>query len=212
MFKKIFDKLQDAVPVEREHEILFEEEYDGIQELDNRLPPWWTWFFAICVIFGYVYIFHYHTFGTGDLSLVEYEKEVQQASIEVAAVREKLYAAITPETVKPLTDAAALGLGQQLYVEKCASCHGPSGGGGVGPNLTDDHWLHGCSTKDIFTTISDGVPAKGMISWKTQLNPLQIQQITSYVLTLKGTSPNNPKPAEGTTCTTASIGQVQTNH
>jgi cytochrome c oxidase cbb3-type subunit 3 len=209
MFKKIFDKLQDAVPVEREHEILIDEEHDGIQELDNRLPPWWTWFFVICVVFGYAYIFHYHTFGTGELSAAEFESEMKIADAQVAAVREKLYAGINETTVKALSDEKALANGKKVYLEKCSSCHGQAGEGGVGPNLTDQNWLHGCAIGDVFKTISDGVPVKGMISWKAQLNPMQIQEVASFVLTFKGTNPANGKAPEGEVCGSAApIGQA----
>ncbi len=182
---------------DNERHIVMEEDHDGIRELDNPMPTWWTWFFVICVIFGYAYIFHYHTFGTGKLSIAEYEADMAQANAEVAAVREKLYASITPETVTAVTDPAKIASGKELFDKKCASCHGKLGEGGVGPNLTDNQWLHGCGIKNVFVTITEGVPAKGMISWKDQLNPIQIQEIASYILTLQ---PATGKAPEGEVC------------
>lgn len=200
MAKDFISDINRAVPVEEEEKILIEGAHDGIQELDNVLPPWWTYFFVGCVIFGVGYILYYHTFGMGALQTEEYEKEVAIAEAKREALLATKYAKINENTVEPLTDAAALASGEKLFQKKCASCHGKAGEGGVGPNLTDDAWLHGCDVKDIFKTITYGVPRKGMISWKDQLNPLQIHELSSYILTLKGSNPANAKEAQGEVC------------
>jgi cytochrome c oxidase cbb3-type subunit III len=104
---------------------------------------------------------------------------------------------VNENTVAALTDQQNLGVGKVIFLEKCAVCHGQKGEGGVGPNMTDDYWLHGGAIKNIFTTIKYGVPDKGMISWKEQLRPSEIQAVASYLLTLKGTNPPNPKAPQG---------------
>lgn len=200
MAKDFISNINNAVPVEEEEKILLEGEHDGIQELDNALPPWWTYFFAGCVLFGIGYILYYHAFGMGGLQTLEYEKEVAIAKAKKEELLATKYAKINETTVEPLADAADLSTGKELYISKCASCHLEDGGGNVGPNLTDENWLHGCDMKSVFKTITYGVPAKGMISWQAQLNPLQIQQIASYILTLKGTTPAKPKEPQGEIC------------
>lgn len=200
MAKDFISNINNAVPVEEEAKILLEGEHDGIQELDNALPTWWSYLFVICVLWGVGYIFYYHTFGIGDLQTVEYEKEVAIAKAKKEKLLATKYAKINENTVAVLTDAAELNTGKELYLGKCASCHLNDGGGNVGPNLTDENWLHGCDMKSVFKTITYGVPAKGMISWQAQLNPLQIQQIASYILTLKGTTPAKAKEPQGEIC------------
>lgn len=197
--KSITSRLTGAVPVEEEQEILLHGEYDGIKELDNALPPWWMWLFIGTLIFGYGYIFYYHTFGIGDLSAVEYEKEMAKAAEDV-----KAYLATQPtideNSVTAFTDIDHVNNGKAIYDKNCFSCHGTDGGGTVGPNLTDNQWIHGCSIQNVFKTIKDGVPQKGMIAWKDQLTPMEMQEVASYILTLKGTTPANPKAAEGEVC------------
>jgi cytochrome c oxidase cbb3-type subunit 3 len=198
--KDFISSINNAVPVEDEAKILIEGEHDGIQELDNNLPTWWTYFFAGCVIFGVAYLVYYHTFGIGALQTAEYEKEVAIAEALKAELLATKYAKVNENTVERLTDATALSSGKEIFASKCVSCHGQEGNGGVGPNLTDPEWLHGCDIKDIFKTVTYGVPQKGMISWSSQLNPIQIQEVASYIITLKGTNPANPKEPQGEVC------------
>lgn len=200
MANDFLSNINSAVPVEEEDKILLEGEHDGIQELDNVLPPWWTYFFAACVVFGIGYILYYHTFGMGGLQTLEYEKEVAEAEALKAELLATKYAKINENTVEALTSAEALEKGAETFNKKCASCHGKAGEGGVGPNLTDESWLHGCDIKDVFKTVTYGVPTKGMISWSTQLNPIEIQEVSSYILTLKGTNPANAKEPQGKPC------------
>jgi cytochrome c oxidase cbb3-type subunit 3 len=184
---------------DHEKHLVIDDDHDGIIELDNKMPTWWTYMFILCVIFGYGYMAHYHYFGTGDLSTAEYEKDEAAAQIQIAAVRSKLYATITPETVQPVQEPQRLENGKALFESKCAACHGKQGQGGVGANLTDNTWLYGCKMGDVFKLITEGSPdkKKGMVPWKSQLNPIQIQDITSYILTL---APAAGKAAEGTVC------------
>ena len=126
----------------------------------------------------------------------EYNEEIAIASAEKEALM-KTGALINEETVTVLTDASALQSGKAIYDANCIACHANDGGGIVGPNLTDQYWINGGGIKNIFKTIKNGVPAKGMISWQTQLNPNQIQQVASYILSLHGTTPVNPKEPQG---------------
>lgn len=184
---------------EDEKKLVLDDEHDGILELDNKMPTWWTYMFIICVIFGYVYMGHYHYFGTGALSVGEYEADETVALAEIAIVRQKLYASITPETVTAVTEPARLENGKKLFANNCASCHGANGEGGVGANLTDETWLFGCKVGEVYKLITEGSPnkSKGMVPWGAKLNPIQIQDIASYILTLpKATG----KAAEGAVC------------
>jgi len=257
---------------------LLNHDYDGIRELDNDLPPWWLWLFYITIIFGVVYMIHYHITGTGDLSTAEYMKEIDpnwtepqeieeagmsfgykspfyNPGIEItpkiwstfenyvgpkvefeALVMEAMRRANTndlekikssfpeiwaklseggatitptaapttsaPETkldlnFEQLTDAASLDAGKQIYITNCASCHGPEGQGGIGPNMTDNYYIHGGGINDMMSTIIIGVPIKGMISWKGILDDKQMNQVASFMMSLRGTTPANQKAAQG---------------
>lgn len=272
----------------REKDVLLDHNYDGIQELDNDLPPWWLWMFYLTIIWAILYLVYYHVAGTGDLSAVEYEKEMNPAyvtadkqsgfsigysspfyksgdeltplsRIQMALEKEKeaalvlsekkdeskpiqlkdigfneilqeamrvaspadleklknafpeIYttyqsgaasvAAVSEESAalesQPLTDAASLASGESIFLTNCATCHGKLGEGGIGPNMTDDYFLHGASLSDMIKIIHVGVPAKGMIAWRGILSEEQISQVASYVLTLRGTNPQNAKAAQG---------------
>jgi cytochrome c oxidase cbb3-type subunit 3 len=186
--------------------LLLDHEYDGIQELDNNLPRWWVWLFYITIIFSAVYLVYYHVSRTGDLQAAEYEKEMKAAKENLASGGGseigKFEASIP--TLQPLTDKAALENGQQIYVKYCAACHRVDGGGLVGPNLTDDYWIHGSNYSDTVVVIWNGVPDKGMLAWKKQgLKPTDIVNVASYIYTLRGAKlvtpgkpPENQQPAK----------------
>ena len=186
-----------AVPIEREQDVLLDHNYDGIQELDNSLPPWWLAMFYITIAIGLVYMGYYHWGGDGLSSSEEYELSMVQAEKEIKAYRASLGETIDETKVTVLTDQTALDLGKSLYNANCVACHGLAGEGGVGPNLTDEYWIHGGDIKSIFSTIKYGVIEKGMISWKSQLRPADMQKISSYILTFQGTNPPNGKEAQG---------------
>ena len=257
----------------KKKDVLLEHEYDGIQELDNELPPWWVYLFWITIIFAVVYMFHYHVFKTGDLQIAEYNKEIdpnwkpaemdgnggligvyrspftnpkgdvtpyieeqfasyvgpkltsdglimeamrradettlnklktdfpdlfkQLSAGGAAIIPKKAAAKESIETVEALTDATSIAKGKEIFTKNCVSCHGLQGQGGIGPNLTDDYWLHGAGMSHIVHTITAGVPAKGMITWRGVLSPDQIKQAASYILTLHGSNPPNPKAPQG---------------
>ncbi len=173
-------------------------EYDGIKELDNKLPKWWLWLFYVTIAFAAVYAFRYHILNTGALQEEEYTNEVAAAEMKYKDLRPS--SAIDASTVTLLSDEASLAEGKTIYDKSCAVCHLAQGQGLVGPNLTDNYWIHGCSIGDVFNLIVVGVPEKGMISWKDQLTPTQIQQVSSYILSLVGTNPPNPKDPQGEPC------------
>ena len=195
--QKMLAKLQDAKPIEEEEEIDLHHEYDGIRELDNNLPPWWLYGFYATIIFAVIYLVRYHVTETAPLQLEEYEMEMAAA----AASKEeylKTTANLVDETnVELVSEAPRIANGKAIFSKSCAVCHAQDGGGGVGPNLTDEYWIHGGSVKDVFGTIKYGVPSKGMISWKDQLSPKDIQDVASFIIEMQGTTPADPKEAQG---------------
>lgn len=196
-WKRMYKEATKAVPVAREKEILLDHNYDGIQELDNNLPPWWLAMFYISVIFGVLYYGYNHWTSYGVSSSEAWAIEMQEAEEAVAAFRSGQAVAIDETNVTVLDDAGELALGEQLYNTNCAVCHLNNGAGLVGPNLTDEYWIHGGGIKNIFSTIKYGVPEKGMISWSSQMRPADMQRVASYILTLTGTNPPNPKEPQG---------------
>ncbi|WP_372474752.1 cbb3-type cytochrome c oxidase N-terminal domain-containing protein [Capnocytophaga sp. ARDL2] len=196
-FKKMMAKLTKSKSIEDEKSIELDHDYDGIKELDNDLPPWWVYLFYVTIIFGVIYLGKYHLFG-GDNQLVELEKDIAKAELEIEEYKKTAPDLLTVENVVYLTEAADLAAGKAIYDQNCVACHAVDGGGGIGPNLTDNHWILGGDIKDIFTTISEGGrDGKGMVPWKAQIKPSDIQKVASYVKSLVGTTPANPKAAEG---------------
>ena len=193
-FRRVITK---TTPVETEHELLLNHDYDGIKELDSQIPPWFLWLFYLTIFFSIVYMLDYHVFNSSPLQDEEYQLQVKQAEVERAALMNS-GAMLNEETVALLTDQAAIDNGKQIFATNCVACHSADGGGLVGPNLTDDYWIHGGGVKNIFKTIKYGVTAKGMIAWQTQLNPKQMQDVASFIITLHGTTPVTPKQPEGT--------------
>lgn len=185
------------VPVEKEKDILFDHEYDGIRELDNSLPPWWVAMFYITIVFAVVYLGYYHLTGYGIDQETEYALEMERAEEAVQAHLAKQADRIDETNVVALQDPQDLALGETVFTTYCSACHGQLGEGGVGPNLTDQYWLHGGSITDVFKIIKYGVPEKGMIAWNTQLRPAEIQKVASYIMTLVGTNPPNGKEPQG---------------
>lgn len=179
---------------EPDDSLLMDHEADGIRELDNKLPRWWVWLFYITIIFAVFYMVYYHVLGAGDLMAAEYRREMKIGEALKNSSMSKFEASIA--TLEQSKDPAVIEGGRQLFVKMCAPCHRPDGGGLVGPNLTDDYWIHGDKFSDNVKTIWNGVPEKGMVTWKGMLKPEEIYAVASYVYTLRGTKPPNPKPPE----------------
>jgi cytochrome c oxidase cbb3-type subunit III len=196
LIKKLLIKLSATTPIEKENDILLEHEYDGIRELDNKIPPWFSYLFYITIVFAIIYLLDYHVFSSGKVMFDEYSQEMRTAAIQRAEL-EKTGAFVNEKSVIALTDQSAILSGKKTFETNCIACHAAGGAGLVGPNLTDDFWIHGGGIKNIFTTIKYGVPAKGMISWQTQLNPKQMQEVASYILSIHGTNPPNAKAPQG---------------
>ncbi len=196
-FAKFRRAITKTTPVETENELLLNHDYDGIRELDSQIPPWFLWLFYLTIAFAVFYMLDYHVFNSSPLQDEEYQMQVKQAEAERTALV-KSGAFLNEESVTLLTDPAAVDAGKQIFEANCVACHAADGGGLVGPNLTDDYWIHGGGIKNIFKTIKYGVTAKGMISWQSQLNPKQIQDVASYIISIHGTKPANPKQPEGT--------------
>jgi cytochrome c oxidase cbb3-type subunit 3 len=174
--------------------LLLDHEYDGIGELDNKLPRWWVWLFNFSIVFAVLYMIHYHVLGKGRLMAAEYAAEMEVGEKIKQAALARFEAEMT--TLTPSPDAVVLAEGKALYINLCAPCHREDGGGLVGPNLTDDYWIHGGDFKDTLRIIYNGVPEKGMITWKTMLKPREMHAAASYIYTLRGSNPPNPKPRE----------------
>jgi cytochrome c oxidase cbb3-type subunit III len=174
----------------------FDHDFDGIRELDNRIPPWFSTLFLVTILFAAVYLMNYHVFGSSKLMIEEYRDEVTAAEIQ-RRVTLAAEGTIDENTLVALLDAEALSRGGSEFAKYCVSCHGSRGEGLVGPNLTDQYWIHGAGVKNVYATIKNGVPAKGMISWQLVFTPKKIQEIASFVLTLQGTNPPNAKKPEG---------------
>jgi cytochrome c oxidase cbb3-type subunit 3 len=184
------------IPSKSERVTEFDHEYDGIRELDNRIPPWFTTLFLVTVLFAVIYMLDYHVFRSSPLMAGEYQQEIAQADLQ-RRVRVAQEGTIDESALVALTDPEALQSGHDQFKKYCVSCHGAQGQGLVGPNLTDRYWIHGGTIRDVYTTIKHGVPEKGMISWQLVFTPKQIQQIASYVLSLQGTNPPGAKQPEG---------------
>lgn len=197
VWQKLMHSLTDSVPVEHEEEIMTDHAYDGIRELDNRLPPWWLYGFYFTIIFGFFYIGYYHIYKTGDLQEAEYEAEMAEAKEQVQIYLASLENSIDESNVELSTEETDLAFGKQAYIGSCVACHGSEGQGGVGPNFTDQYWIHGGDVKSVFKTIKYGVPEKGMIAWQNKFTPKQMQQLASYIISLEGTTPPNPKEPQG---------------
>lgn len=207
-YKNAIKSLTRSEPIENESLVMLDHNYDGIKELDNRLPPWWLYLFYGCIVFSVVYLVRYEMMG-GDDQETELRKEIAQAKIDVAQ-----YMLIAPDRmdeskVTKLTDAESLAKGKATYTANCAACHRADGGGQIGPNLTDNHWIFGGNIKNLFHTISNGGrDGKGMVAWKATLKPTEIQQVASYILSLQGSNPKDPKAPDGDVWVDPEAGKV----
>jgi cytochrome c oxidase cbb3-type subunit III len=203
----------------QEHDELLDHEYDGIREYDNPLPRWWLWLFYGTIVFAAIYLPYYYL-GFGLSSAQMYEQELAAARQQYPRLAAVSPGASAPGAAAPAGAAPAAGHGEEhkdtgladssvvgnpaaiaagkgIFAANCAPCHGPQAQGIIGPNLTDKYWLHGNQFTDIVNTITNGVPDKGMISWKATLNPQKINQVAAFVMSIRGSNPPNPKPPQG---------------
>ena len=196
-YKNLIKMLTKSVPIEDEGQLLLDHDYDGIKELDNNLPPWWVYLFYGCIIFAVVYLVRFEIMGA-DNQEMELKKEMAQAQIDIAEYKKTAPDLMDEKTVTLLTTPDDLAAGKAIFTANCVACHRADGGGQIGPNLTDDQWILGGGIKNVFhTLVNGGRDGKGMISWKGTLKPKEMQEVASYVLSLKGTNPKDPKAPEG---------------
>ena len=211
---KMMSKASDAVPVEEEETILLDHNYDGIKELDNHLPPWWKWLFYVTIVWGIIYLLVYHVFDAQPLMYEEYDIAMEDARLAKEAMMAVAGNNIDENNVEFSDAPDVLANGKAIYDRECVACHAPEGQGLIGPNFTDNYWIHGGSINDVVSTIKYGVPQKGMISWQSKLTPGDMRDVASYILTFVGTTPQNPpapKAPEGELYTPEQTQEDQTS-
>ncbi len=190
------DKQPDQQPTAPDSDHLLDHAYDGIQEYDNPLPRWWLAIFWATIIFTPLYVLYFH-FGAGLLAVDSYDQEMiafyDKQAEQLLALGEISETMLSDLTVDP----SMMNGGKKIFQAKCATCHGMFGEGGIGPNLTDEYWLHGTQYLEVYATVRDGVTAKGMLAWERQLRPAELMAVSAYVGTLLGSDPPNAKEAQG---------------
>jgi cytochrome c oxidase cbb3-type subunit III len=199
-WQRFSQKMNASVPVEKENEIELDHSYDGIKELDNHLPPWWKWLFYGTIGWSVVYIIVFHFSSTLPLSIEEYEIEVAQAEEQTKKLQMNSPQLVIDEnTLQYSADAAILENGKNVFNSNpCSSCHRADGGGNtIGPNLTDEYWIHGGDAKNIFKTIKDGAVDKGMPAWGKAMTPQDVRDLTFYIISLQGSNPPQAKGPQG---------------
>lgn len=199
-WQKFWLEINATVPVEKEQDLDLGHDFDGIRELDNHLPPWWKGLFYATIVWGVVYLIAYHVTDTLPLSIGEYQAELSQAEEDARILRASQPAEVIDENTLAYTpDETILTHGKAVFISNnCASCHRNDGGGNtIGPNLTDEYWLHGGSVKNIFSTINKGVLEKGMPAWGKVMSPKDVRDVTFFVISLKGTNPPDGKAPQG---------------
>jgi len=175
---------------------LLEHLYDGIQEYDNPLPRWWLAIFWATIIFTPLYILFFH-FGPGMLEIERYDEAMMLATEKQMAAILAMGEINENMLVGLMDDPSMMNGGKKVFIAKCATCHGMFGEGGIGPNLADDHWLHGAQLMDVYRTVREGVPSKGMVAWERQLRPAELLAVSAHVGGLLGSAPPNAKAAQG---------------
>lgn len=190
---------QDDKDKASRHDRLIEHSYDGIQEYDNPMPRWWLLTFAGTIIYSVIYLFNVGPVGNGKGREKDYEDEMK--AFAAAHPAPTGGGATSAQLLAMVADKDVLHEGEETYQAYCASCHRMDGGGLIGPNLTDDAWLHGGKITDVYVTVSNGVLEKGMPAWSKLLKPTQLEQVVAYVASLQGSNPANPKAPQGTPVT-----------
>jgi cytochrome c oxidase cbb3-type subunit 3 len=190
----IWSKLLSLKPLSQEKDQMLDHDFDGITELDNPTPPWFMWLFYLTIFFGIGYMINYHILD-GPMQEEEYATEMQQAELDKKALLATTANKIDENSVT--IDESMIEAGKATFMVNCVACHGDKGQGGVGPNLTDEYWIHGGSINNIFKVIKYGVPEKGMVSWEKTMTPQKMAELSNYIHSLKGTNPPNAKEPQG---------------
>ncbi|MBK9569707.1 MAG: c-type cytochrome [Chitinophagaceae bacterium] len=190
-----WDRFNKLKPVSEEAELDLGHEYDGIRELNNRLPPWWLYGFYLTIIFAGIYLWRFHISHTAPSSKEEFENSVAKADLKIQKYLLAKGDAVDENTVTLLKSPDDIAAGKLIFSKSCVTCHMETGAGGIGPNLTDNFWIHGNDIKSVFKTIRYGINA--MPQWQNTYSNKQIAQVASYVKSLLGTNPPNPKAPQG---------------
>jgi cytochrome c oxidase cbb3-type subunit 3 len=191
----LWTKLLSLKPLSAEKDLEIPHTYDGIKELNNPVPTWFNVLFYGTIIFGAIYLYYYHFSDRGQRQDDEYQTEMAKADIEKQQFLAKSASSVDENSVK--LDPSQIATGKGVFDANCVACHGQHGEGLVGPNLTDEFWLHGGSVKDVFKTIKYGVPEKGMVSWEKNMSSSNISAVANYILSLQGSKPANAKAPQG---------------
>ena len=198
-WSKLAQQMNASVPVEQEKNIELDHNYDGIKELDNHLPPWWKWLFYGTIGWAAVYLIVFHVAGSLPSQSQEYQNELSFAEEQAIKYKASQPQEVIDETTLVFSsDEAILFNGKKVYVTNCVACHKSDGGGNaIGPNLTDEYWLHGGDIKNIFTTVKAGVVEKGMPAWGKSMSPKDVRDVAFYVMSLQGSKPGDAKAPQG---------------
>lgn len=191
-----FQRLNETVAIEDEASIDLNHDYDGIRELDNKVPSWWTWGFYLFILFAVVYLYRFMVSGSMPNQYQELAMQNEDAE-RAKAIYLKNSANNIDENNVVMLGTDGIAEGAKIYAKNCVACHGDKGQGGVGPNMTDDYWIHKGGIKDIFYSVKYGWQEKGMKSWKDDLSPEQMAQVSSFLKSLRGTNPPAPKAPQG---------------
>lgn len=191
----LWTKLLSLKPLSAEKDLEIPHAYDGIKELNNPVPTWFNVLFYGTLIFAVAYLYYYHIGEHGERQDDEYKTEMVKADLEKQKFLAKSASAVDENSVK--VDPSQIVVGKGVFDANCIACHGQNGEGLVGPNLTDEFWLHGGSVKDVFKVVKYGVPEKGMVSWEKNMSSANISAVTNYILSLQGSKPANAKAPQG---------------
>ncbi len=173
---------------------ILNEHYDGIVEHDHPLPNWWVAIFVITVIYGVFYYGYYEIF---DGPSTDQELSEELAVIKTLDVDSSDSGNAFANLDELIKDTKNIEIGKKVFSEKCFMCHGDKGQGLIGPNMTDNFWIHGDKPKDILHIIQKGVPEKGMVPWEAVLSPEEQIAAVAFIKSLKGTNPPGAKASEG---------------
>jgi cytochrome c oxidase cbb3-type subunit 3 len=199
-WERLVEQMNASVPVGEEKSIELDHSYDGIKELDNHLPPWWKWLFYGTIGWAALYIVVFHFSNSLPLQEQEYQHELALAEEQARKLKaSQPVAEIDENALVFAPDPAIIEKGKSVFLNNnCASCHRPDGGGNtIGPNLTDEYWLHGGAVKEVFHTIKNGVVEKGMPAWGKAMSPQDVRDVTFFIMSLQGSSPANAKAPQG---------------
>jgi len=181
-----------------EDDRLLHHEYDGIQEYDNPLPSWWSGIFIATIVFAIVYWFWFEGGGPGRSVQAQFAQDWTRYQAWKTEAEQTHRIVVNEDSLAQLAhDAATIDTGAKIFAQNCVGCHMPDGSGQVGPNLTDEFQIHGIGRLDLYQTIRDGVPAKGMISWGATMQPRDMAAVAAYVSTLRGTNKPGKAPEGG---------------